>query len=306
MIRRLIVAMVLGLAAGVRADSLPLGDAAGYNIFTLGGQNLHDSTIHGRVFSGGDLRYDNTVVGKSLTDQDSDRDNLVVAGSMVGRLSAALRGNVRYAGPAQFDSFQTPHGRLISGANPVNTSAVGSLLRESGVAWQRLATTGTTTRLPWGTTILGGQKNGLNVFSLNANELSSATAVRIAVPSDSTVLINIRGGSVVMQNFTFDLVGVLPSHVLLNFVDAASITIRSMLLQGTVFAPNSDVVLDRAQIVGQVIAGSLSGSGTIFDQNFAGSLPPVNLVPLPRAAALGGSCLLLLLAASRAKFLRSA
>ncbi len=306
MIRVVFCLLILLAAPRVHADALPLGDAAGFNVFTLKGQNLNNTTIHGRVFSGGDIRYDNTVVGKSLGDPYSNRDNLIVGGNMTARLSAALRGNARYSGTATLDSFQTPHGSYYNAPSSINTSAAGNFLRESGVAWQHLQTTGTTTHLPWGTTILGGQKNGLNVFSLNSNELSSSTALRIAVPADSTVLINVRGGSVVMQNFSFDLVGVLASKVIINFVDAASVTIRSMLLQGTVFAPNSDVILDKATVVGQIIASTLSGNGTIFDQPFTGSLPPVNLVPIPRAVSIGAAGLLCAFIGVRAKQRRSA
>jgi len=289
--------LMLGLvmliaAAPARADSLPLGDASSYNVFTLKGQNLTGTTIGGRTFAGGDVRYDASYIGQDLAPSDGRRTDLVIGGDFTARVSSALRGNAQYAGAANLQAFQTPHGSTSRAPTGVDTGAVGNYLREAGVQWNHLGTTGRTTVLPWGTVILGGQSNGLNVFSLNAGELSAAHALQIRVPENATVLINIRGGSTVMQNLAFDLAGLLSSHVLLNFVDAASVTIKSMLLQGTVFAPNSDVILDKGQVVGQVVALTLSGTGRIFDEKFNGNLPPVTIVPLAPAGPLAGAGLL--------------
>lgn len=300
--RRLVHYAIAVLCAGatVRADSLPLGDASAYNVFTLRGQSLTGTTIGGRTYAGGNVAYDSTYNGQDLAPSDGRRTDLVIGGDFTARVSSALRGNAQYAGSANLQAFQTPHGSTSRAPTGVNTSAVGQYLREAGVQWSHLSSTGRTTVLPWGTVILGGQSSGLNVFSLNASELTAARALQIRVPENATVLINVRGGSTVMQNLTFDLAGLLASHVMLNFVDAASVTIRSMLVQGTVFAPNSDVALDKGQVFGQVVAMTLSGTGRIFDDRFKGTLPPVTLVPLPATVGMAGAGLLVALGVRRA------
>ena len=94
-------------------------------------------------------------------------------------------------------------------------------------------------------------------------------------------------------------------HVLFNLPTATTVNIQGVGLLGSLLAPLADVHFNSGNIDGTLIANNLDGYGESHLHLFQGNLPtppvpPPPSVPLP-ASALGGTALLTVLAARRAR-----
>lgn len=121
----------------------------------------------------------------------------------------------------------------------------------------------------------------LAVFTISANLLNGSSYFQFQKALD-TVVINVTGKNVNMNNAGWNYAGTDSTKVILNFVDADKVTIRSMVT-GTILAPNAAVSISNGTIEGSVIADSLTlKSVGMNTKSFAGKVPGWN-VPDPNA-----------------------
>jgi choice-of-anchor A domain-containing protein len=312
----LLASLGLFCTAGVcRADSI-LGVAAAYNLVALGnGSNLtgsitDGSDVGGRVAAAGTVTL--SAVGQDLPANDQNGTLaggfLLVAGGGVtsgDNIHVMANGNVYAAGATSSNfSFNTnPHGTLTSaGPSPINFSTLRTSLDAESAFLGTLAANGqvlthTQPGFPAGANsswlALVGTSTTENVFNLTAAQFSSMQ-LDIVVPTGSTVLINVSGTAITLNN-QININGSQLSNtidaaadVLFNF-DAATTVALDAEINGTVLAPLA-LVTGNQEIAGTLIAAQINDSGEVDNAEYTGNLPsPPAVTPEPSSLMLFGT-----------------
>ncbi|MEB3177963.1 MAG: choice-of-anchor A family protein [Nostocaceae cyanobacterium] len=278
--------LTLGLATATQAQAATLGPAADFNLFVLGDLTQSDTSVQGRVAVGGNATLSNYSAGNALTSSPNNGGTLVV-GNNLSFLNGSVNGNVVYGGSADVTNanFNQSQGR------PIDFNAAGAELRQISTSLSRLNVNGTTT-INFGGISLRGTNSGLNVFNVLASDLAQANSFSIDAPADSTAIVNISGSNSNFSNMGFNLTGINRQQVLYNFFDATNLTASAIGIQGSLLAPNAAMEFNNGRISGNLIVGSLQGSGAIELPLFRGivpnqlpPIPPSTSVPEPNSAA---------------------
>ena len=270
----LFLGMALTLTAAHTAQaqtSSDFGVASDFNVFIFGDVEQTDAIVDGRVAVGDDADVSYFYVGSELTNSRSTRDDLIVADTLLYQYGVVYNGNVRMGGYTEFGpDVQLPNGRLKTG-NPINFAAVEQDLRARSGDWTSFAADGTVT-VQGSSIALSGTKSGLNVFEVSGADVSNATDLSINTPAGSTVLVNISGSVVKMENINFSLSGVDQQRVVYHFPTTTTLTLKTSGIAGSIFAPYADVLLSRGSLGGQLIAASLAGTGRFRHLPFTGTI----------------------------------
>jgi choice-of-anchor A domain-containing protein len=253
------------------ASCLPLGPAAAFNLFALGTINANSSSTGGRMAGGGNITLTSYSVGGDLTNSNGSRDDLISGANISFTNGEVANGNAVYAGTGTFTNVRFRHGSARPG-NVIDFPAAGQTLRNASSAWAGLATNGT---VSWQSNqyTLTGSNPGLNVFNISGANLARATRLTITAPAGSTVLVNVDGTAVSLQNFGIRLNGIGPEKVLYNFAQATGLTISGIGVQGSLLAPRAALSLANSQVNGNLIVASFNGGGTLNNRLFTGCLP---------------------------------
>jgi choice-of-anchor A domain-containing protein len=291
-----IVLLSLSLVHPETAEANPFGIAGEYNVFVFGDIIQIGTDVEGRVAGGGNVTYgangpsegfyiaSNTPAGGAaelVAGGDVTLTNGTVGGSgtVVYGGTASIAGNVGYG--------------LAMNGSVIDFAAEQSYLTNLSSFWGGLAVNGTSDVLGNGNIELTGADADLNVFTLNAGDITSGISFNFFTPQDSTILVNIDGLQGDLQNFGFFfnsiaaephlLVGNPFQHVLFNFLNAVDINIDQIAVAGSILAPFAHIDFGlNSHIDGHLIAASLEGSGESHDYPFDDIAP----VPVPEPATL--------------------
>lgn len=145
--------------------------------------------------------------------------------------------------------------------------------------------------------------SGTAVFSVKGTDtaaLFNASSINFS-GSANTIIINVYGTSLAQSggsNFNAD--AYINSHVIWNFVDATSLSLKSW--HGAILAGGA-AVSNSSDVEGSLYAKSFTGNGELHDFAFAGTLPTVSPVPEPSSwmMLVGGIAAMLLLARRRSR-----
>jgi choice-of-anchor A domain-containing protein len=281
--------LTLGLATAAQAATL--GSAADFNLFVLGDANQSGTDVKGRVAIGGNATLRNYFAGKELTPSPNNGDTLVV-GNNLSFLDGSVTGNAVYGGSVDVTNLNLNQGSLRQG-RPIDFNAAEAELRQISTSLSRLNVNGTISIGEFDRGInLRGTNSGLNVFNVLASDLTRATSFNIDAPADSTAIINISGTSGSFSSMGFNLTGINRQQVLYNFFEATNLTANAIGIQGSLLAPNAAMDFNNGVIEGNLIVGSLRGSGASNLSLFRGIVPnqlpvtpPPTSVPEPSSAA---------------------
>jgi choice-of-anchor A domain-containing protein len=200
--------------------------------------------------------------------------------------------------------------------NPIDFASEQKYLTKMSSYWGNLSTEGNTVEYYYnGSQLfsmeLNGENNDLNIFSIQASEFSKTKSFYFDVPISSTVLVNVLGKDVKLMDFGFFYItddgtkiegnkhnpGFPYSNILFNFLDAKTIEMSMIEINGSILAPYADILFSNGHIDGNLIAYSLRGTGeshnliTSNDQSynvlFNGELP--TSIPEPATMFLIGS-----------------
>lgn len=101
-------------------------------------------------------------------------------------------------------------------------------------------------------------------FSINLSDLNSANYFKFnLLHSPSEIIINVVGtGKLSLSNFRIEPGSLPESSILFNICDASSVTVENLELPGSLLAPKSQLTLQNAQIVGNVVVQTIYGPGS--------------------------------------------
>jgi choice-of-anchor A domain-containing protein len=246
-----------------------------FSIFALNGvSNFQDAG--GPVAAGGDV----TASSFAINGWAGEPVGLVAGGNLSLTVGGVVNG-ITYAGRngAQISPSVT-HGPLWAGA-PIKFPDAFTKLQGMSTTLSQYPAYGTVTTSNSTITLASADPN-FTVFSLSADQLSKAYSIKFAFPVTSTVVINVSGKSVSMQNMGFsavkpksgtymdlvaDILGnlvvvkVTPnySHIIWNFYEATSLFTSSVGIPGSMLAPLADATLQWGSVSGTLVASSVKG-----------------------------------------------
>ncbi len=248
----------------------PLGTATDFNLFILGDLTQQNSDVEGRLAVGGRATIANYSAGAALPVTSPAQDVLVVGGALTFN-QGVVAGNAVSGGAATLTNATfDADGRYRQG-NLLDFATAASDLRTISTAYAGLPTNGTT-RVEYGQVILTGSDPTLDVFAVSGADLSAANSMDIQVPAGATVLVNVAGTDVHIQNAGFALDGVGPSHVLYNFSQAAALRLENVGVQGSILAPSAAIAFANGVVAGTLVGASLTGPGQANRAPFTGCL----------------------------------
>jgi choice-of-anchor A domain-containing protein len=248
-------------------DALAL--AAGCNVL-VHGDYVGGLDVGGEVCVGGLL----SLTGFSVNREGSG-GTAIVAGDLALR-SGTVYGDAVYATSASVAADVDVRGALSQGT-PIDFDAAFAALQATSAQLAALPENGTTGLgiYRWGNQIaLRGSDPVRNVFTVPASVIDNAVSFNVDVPAGSLVIINVPGTSASFSGFGLFLAGADADHVLFNLPDATALEITNFGFVGSVLAPRADATFVNGSFDGQVIVGSLTGTGEPHAHLFAGDLCP--------------------------------
>jgi choice-of-anchor A domain-containing protein len=281
----LILCAATSLFLDKSASATNLGVANDYNLFVLENLYGYNSDSWGNIATGGNAYLSSYNVAGTLNGNNA---RLVVGGNLIwepggGRVGQDGQGNIYAGGTTNIVPWATYNGPCLP-QNVVDFAAARSYLNQASSAWSKQSTIG---KFDSSSLNLTGTSDKLNVFNLSDLEVKKGS-LNITAPAGSTVLVNVSGKDVTMQNAEISLDGgVTSNYVLFNFYEATSLTVTSYEFWGSILAPNAAINLTNGQFNGTLIGKSFGAPNTSCGQGhnylFQGNLPDV---PEPATLAL--------------------
>lgn len=270
------------IGADPKAIQNGLGIAADFNAFVFENFTSLSSAVEGRLAVGGNLNLQNFSVGHKLN-ANSLSDVVLVGGNAAFTSGRVYYGNLLAAGSVAGVTnsvvYGMAKGSVVKGNRPLPFNVAGEqdYLRELSQNIATLPANGSVT-LQWGGYKFKGDcTKNLQVFNVNAVELSTANSVAIScIPAGATVIFNVSGEYAAIQNIGLQPLASIRDKVLFNFPQAISLRLRSVGVEGSILAPYANISEPAGNINGQVIAKSwqstTNGYMSISNYSFKGDL----------------------------------
>lgn len=265
--------------AGPFGECLP-SSIAKPNVVVLKDAAPTGADVEGRLWVGGNLVLSGgySVNAANATTTSCSEYGLVVGGNITGD-PIVPAGRAAYGGTCN-GSWSGTCG--IYHTTPVDFAALDQQMKNYSAALKTLVPEGTTS-VAGSYLTLTGSSASLNVFSLSASDLA-AYGLKIAVPTGSSVLVNVSGATVnwTGKSFAFpDGNGTCKSgtstwchRILYNFYDATTLLASGIGIQGSVLAPYATLDGSGGIVDGQVIVNNLKGGLEYHSYMFTGCLQP--------------------------------
>jgi choice-of-anchor A domain-containing protein len=259
----------------------PLGD---FNVLTFGDFSAPSSDVEGRLYAGGNVSLSSFSVGDKLQGGLVGGDSLVAGGNLSFTSGAVYHGNIKVGGSAAGVSSSVAGGMINAGYTltdnlgaaglPVNFAAEQARLTGISESLGALGATGTN-NFQWSQLFLTGSgTTDRQVFTVNAADLSAATNVVVQGIADGTeVVINVTGANAYMSGGLDQFFERNRENVLFNFVDAETLNLGSIGVQGSILATGADITTQWGVVWGQVVAESWDGPMQLNQVYYNGDIP---------------------------------
>ena len=244
-----------------------LGPASGWNVFTCG-DYIDGLDVLGKAAVGGNAYFRNFSIGI-----DNQGGDVLVVGGDLDAQHGTIYGNAVYGNNAFVDGtvdFQAG-GSLYQGT-PIDFVAACDTLMTLAGDLSLVPDNGAATIAIWGAVDLVGTDPDVNVFSLDAADVSGASSLTIDAPAGSKVLVNVSGSSMEFSAMGMTLLGVGREDVLFNLYEATDVTVRWISFQGSMLAPFAAVEFYDGNLEGTLVAYELEGGGELHDYTFDGEI----------------------------------
>ena len=256
-----------------------------FNVIVLRDHVQCGGVAEGRVLVGRNAIYQKYGLGQTLTTSVS-RADLLVKEKMYIRESTNYAGNSVLEKPLGNQCYQMTHGNYVF-PQPIyeNIPNIRYLKREAESLVQSLfllPETGTSYYL-YRTLTFSGQNACYNLFSIDfpQNKESSfweeLQTINFVVPADTTIIINVRGSYVCLDDYRFYWNGLeiskkMAANILWNFGESQVVLGREGKMKGTILAPQA-CFWGESSICGTVVVKDLVGSMTAKLPTFQGYFP---------------------------------
>ncbi len=289
---------------GKRFSAVIFGD-----LQTSGGDSEGNVLVWGNAALSPGYTVGFAVVGDKLP-AAGDRDDALIVGGDLTMGGQTVNGNVVYGGD-YFGPARTWAGYTLRHVAPVTIDRFGNVpadgsgrtaaellaaVREVSTRVAAWEANGTVSVREDGSLVLSGADARRNVFSVTAEQWSGSQRDWIFdVPAGSKVVVNVDGSSVELANGRFVLPeGVSNEDVLVNYVNAASLSFASVNHAGSVLAPYASGTFTGGAIEGIAILGGdvTTSNGFEFhnfglDVFFCPTMPEVTVTATAAGAADG-------------------
>ena len=143
----------------------------------------------------------------------------------------------------------------------------------------------------------GDGTSNVQIFNVNGSDLSGASGLSLAtsIPQGSSIIINVTGANVSMMNQGQQALSQYSDRVIFNFIDATLLSLSGIGVQGSILAPNADVVGNNGNIDGTLIAKSFRGSLEFHDNPSVATIGGSSEVPEPGTMVLLASVMAVML-----------
>lgn len=256
------------------APNIDLSSVNQYNQISFGDADLENSYAFGSVAYGGNARFDTVSLSTQSSNIPCPSGNTVVevAGNVEYIDGKIFGGSGRHGGTLNQGSqtFDCNQDNWVQAPPTVNFAAIQTELTNLS---SDLANATVTGPLKIGDCFVDATKTNsdLNVYNIDASIFENPDPNRtctfvIDASCSATILINISGTTIDLNNFNLTLAGgaLSPSRVLVNFYEAQTINFNNVQIGGTVLAPLatvngavSNAFLNR--IIGGLYAAELNG-----------------------------------------------
>jgi len=245
------------------------GPASSFNLYAFGNVTLRGADSAGMIAIGGSADITSFTANSNLNLGFS----LVVQGDLsVGGLLVSTAGSV-VVGGKKTGSINFHAGGAVSAFLPLNFALTTSYLISLSALWSGQIATGSLAFLYGRTTFTCRGDAAVQVFSMPGTNFNSFGSYRFNFEGCSaaqTILINVAGLSVKVQNGQGTYGIVAPSKVIFNFYEATSLTIQHTPFISAVLAPFATITGSSAP-VGQIFAKSLIGDASFeFHDSYEG------------------------------------
>lgn len=228
-----------------------------FNLFVTGNYTGgHD--VRGKVAAGGDISMDHFTVAAEIP--SDNLENALVAGGNLNVSNGGVFGDAHYNGSTTANGTVTFYRGALSRYSSINFQERGDELATLSWDVSSLARTGQTQFQSWGGLFLRGSEARVNVFWVDATQLSATRYFSLDIPGGSVAVINVFGDNPTIANFANSYSGADARSVLFNFPDATTITAYNYGFFGTVLAPNANVNFSNGSFDGGIYAGSMTGN----------------------------------------------
>ena len=268
---------------------------AWFNGFSLNDVAAASPSLSRAFYGGGDFSIGGTVtqdgieVAGSVFVNWATINGPVYAGGNLGGFGGTVNGNVSIAGTKTVGPILTVNGALNE-ATPFSAT-----LDVNGVSNQflnlsnfaaSLAPTATATNT-FGQLVINAT-GPLTVVDIAASELSSIWGVKVA--GTGTVVLNVSGSAVSFNSLTWTYEGgASGSTTLLNLNEATMFNLSGGEHKVAILAPNAATHFSSGLVTGNLVVGSLTGSGQVNwapGGGFSGEVPAPGTAMLALAAGL--------------------
>jgi choice-of-anchor A domain-containing protein len=239
-----------------------LGAAADFNLFAFNNVDAFTSDVEGRVAVGHDASFYAYGIGEKLPNSNGTRDDLIVGHDLRYQYGQVFNGNIVYGNDEHLDSIGIPNGTDRKQSGVVDFAAAEADLKHTSAVLGAEGPNGHTT-MRYGNLLLRGTHPELDIFTVTPDQLANAHSIRVIVPNNSTVLINVPGDSASIQNLGLRLRGIGGSHLLWNFYEANTLNISGVGLQGSFLAPDASLEFNNGVIKGTVVVDAMHGNGQL-------------------------------------------
>lgn len=272
--------------AALCANPALADEAKTYNVFVQNDFTSSSSDTQGRIAAGGNVTLSGYSVASGLDKSANGTTTLVV-----GKTLNFGNGSVNYGNVVAGSVTRTPtvnNGTVTTGSVDLATEFARMVTASSDLA--SMINNGSTVAQYGGLT-LTGTNSTLNIFTINASDLSKSGYLNMTIPTASSVLVNIVGGNATWKgglsingssNMSY------ADNILWNFTDASSLSINGIGVIGSVLAPYADVAFNNGQLNGTLIAKSASGNGEFHNYSYTSGLldghTPAGAISTPEPA----------------------
>lgn len=245
-------------ASGTSRCANVFSGAQDFNVYVFGDIHQNGSDTEGRMAAGGNIYLSDYSVGLKLSNSNGTRNDLISGDTIFFTNGKVENGNALSVNDSVFgNDVEFPHGSYKKGSE-INFPALNAILTNNSTNLAALSSNGTAT-LAYSALSFNGSLNS-NIFNVSSSDLSNASNIQFNVPSSSTVLINVTGNTVNLQNVGFDMNGVLPSNVLFNMPNVTNLNMSGLSMRGSLLAPLAHVNFNNAVMQGNIAANTLDGN----------------------------------------------